>query len=532
MIIDGNSLASEAAINVDICIVGGGVAGIVLATELSKESLNIAILESGGEGYTEEAQELYEPAAKPSLYPDPTYSRLRFLGGASNHWANNTSPLDPIDFEKRPWVLNSGWPITYSDIEPYYKSAAQYCGTLQDGYSAEFWADKLGSEDVFKGSKILETGIAKASIPPIRFFDSYGEKLKESKTVKVFINSNLIDLEFNESTQEISKVIFKSNKGNVFQHKIRAKVFILCMGGIENARMMLHFNNKYSHLLGNQGDCVGRYFMDHPTLRAAILYPKTRDRFKLYEGVNLTGRRALGFFKLTEDQQRRGQLNNLRMPLVAQNNYNVSDGISSYHILTDSLSDGEVPENFGEHLVNFFTDIDMVGEAFSRTTFDKKIFDRAEEFGGFQIPIMVEQTPHRDNRIRLSSENDRYGIPKLLIDWEVKQEDKDNVWKTLTIAARGVGASSLGRLRLLREREDRLWEDQLGFSHHHMGTTRMAETYQDGVVDKVQKVFGTSNLYISGSSVFSTGGHVPPTLTIVALTIRLAEHLIAEYKHD
>ena len=99
------------------------------------------------------------------------------------------------------------------------------------------------------------------------------------------------------------------------------------------------------------------------------------------------------------------------------------------------------------------------------------------------------------------------------------------------LTAKGLGGESLGRVRLLKDFSERMWGSQLGFGNHHMGTTRMSSSDKNGVVDSNLKLFGTKNLYILGSSVFPTGGHVPPTLTIVALSVRLAEHLAKNHNN-
>ena len=527
MIIDGDLLDNGTIIDTQVCIVGGGGAGITLALELQKRLSDVVLLESGGEQYTPEAQQLYEAAKKADDYPDPSFSRLRFLGGATNHWANNTSPLDPIDFERRDWVPHSGWPITYQDLDDYYRRAGSYCGVGEDGYDTDYWVRQLGMQDVVAKSTMFETGMAKASSPPVRFYTEFKQGLKDSASIRVYMHANFVDTSVNEDGV-VTEVIFKSLRDPGKTHKVRARTVVFCMGGLENARMLLHINRNHSGAIGNSGDNIGRYFMDHPLPRAAVFHAKDKNLYDLYQGYNFPNRMVLGFFKIPREQLISNQLNNLRMPLSPASNYLLSDGISSYHLLTASLERGELIDNFGMHVANIFSDADMVGEAISRRVFDKKIFARAQEFGGFNIPMTMEQTPDRDNRVELSDVTDRFGIPQIALSWRVTQDDKDRLWRSLEFVARGVGAASLGRLRLLREREDRMWASQLGFGHHHMGTTRMAETASAGVVDRNHKVFGSKNLYMAGSSVFSTGGHVPPTLTIVALSIRLAEHLAQE----
>jgi len=523
MILDAKLYTSPQALKADICIMGGGVAGIVLANELKAHFPNIILIESGDEFYTQEAQDLYAPSKKPDNYVDPSYSRLRFLGGTSNHWLNNTSPLSTIDFEKRDWLDNSGWPITFEDLEEHYDSAAKYCGTESDNYNRSFWQKFLHQDNVFETSKSIEFGIAKASIAPVRFFHQYGSHLRDLPSIQVIKNANVIDLEFDSETEDIKEVSF--NAYNNITHNIKASTFIMCFGGIENARMLLYFNRKYNNKLGNQYDNVGRYFMDHPTMKPAQLFTQDNDLFK-DNSQKVESFNVIRFIQLTEDALRKHRTTNLRMPPIPANSYQLSDGISSFHILKQAIHDGEYPDDFSTHIGNIFSDIDMVVEAVSRKSFDTKLFDNAGEFEGFELNIMMEQGPHRNNRVKLGNETDQFGIPRVEIDWELKDDDIERLWRSLAVLGKEVGMLSIGRLRILKEQSSRLFHDQMGFGHHHMGTTRMSTCEKEGVVDKHQKVFGTNNFYISGCSVFTTGGHVPPTLTIVALSIRLAQHII------
>jgi len=521
MLTDSRTIEGPANLTADICIMGAGVAGITLANELKDKYDNIILLDAGGEHYEESIQEFYDAHTVSPFYPNPKDSRLRFLGGASNHWANNTSPFSPIDFEKRSWVPNSGWPIGYNDLAPFYVKAAMYCQTESDSYNPDYWLPKLQKQTLLTGANYSELAIAKASVPPTRFFHVHGNALVKSSKVHIYSYASVTDLTFNPNDQSVKKIKFSSY--NRLEHSIQADKFVMAFGGLENARMLLYFNNKYNNQLGNKFDNVGRYFMDHPTLNAAQIFSKS-DQLNNMSTMDKQ-RFIVAFFQLTESTLRENETTNLRMPVVAANEYQMSDGISSFHILKQAIAEREVPEQFGKHLSNFVSDIDMVMEAVARKQFDTTLFDDATAISGFQIPMMIEQTPHRSNRIYLSKRKDKLGIPKLNIEWELKQSDRDYLWRTLELFGRDLGALSLGRLRLLKERSSRLFGDQMGFGHHHMGTTRMSDSPETGVVDSHQKIFGTNNFYVAGCSVFPTGSHIPPTLTIAATTIRLAQHL-------
>lgn len=525
MILDANEFEKSTELVADFCILGGGVAGVVLANELLKNSdKNIIVLESGGEFFDERTQELYKANSIPPFFPDTTVSRLRMLGGSSNHWENSIERFSPIDFEKREWISDSGWPIEYADLVKHYPAAEQYCNVQNGEYDFSFWNQYIKSTDIFENSPHFSTVVSKSPNYPTQFFEDHGSKLVESPKVKIVQNANVIDIAYSDLDEHVESVTFRTFSET--RHMVRATTFIMCFGGIENARMLLTFNERYENKLGNQNDNVGRYFMEHPTIRAAQLIPfKEKLVGQFYEGAQIGDIHIRGRAYLNDEAQRQYQTNNLRAYFIKQSKLILSDGVSSSHIIADSLTDGEVPEDFGGHLLNTLKDIDHIAESFFKKKLDTSVFDSVHELGGYQILAMIEQTPDRNNRITLSNSKDSLGIKSVDIKFHVTQEDKNWAWKTLTLLSQDPGIQSVGRLRLLKERESRIWESQLGYGQHHIGTTKMGNTSQNGVVDSSLKVFGTKNFYISGSSVFPTGSHVPPTLTIVALSIKLAQEL-------
>ena len=523
MLIDIKTVNEPQTFLADVCILGGGVAGIVLAKELSSKNINITVLDSGGETYEQKTQDLYKAESKPNVFPPPSSSRLRFLGGSSNHWENSVERFDPIDFKKREWVAQSGWPIDYEDVEKYYPEAEQYCGVGKEGFNLKHWEDKLNFKDIFFNSELLDTAISKSASPPTRFFEKYGEELTKQSNVTVLKNANITDIDFDTEKQSINSATFRAfNKPDC---RIKAKIFIMCFGGIENARMLLTFNEKYNDKLGNQFDNVGRYFMEHPTIRAAHFYPLQNKLNKVYAGILSDSYFIHGRCKLKESTLYKNQTNNLRLYFKERSKLDLSHGISSSHILTDSLKKKEIPDDFGTHLVNVLKDIDLISETFLRKKFDTSFVDDADDFSGYQIVSMIEQTPDKNNRITLGNTRDLLNIKKINIDFKITETDKKSAWRSLELLAQDPILQSLGRVRLLKKRDSRIWDSQLGFGHHHMGTTRMSHTEKNGVVDSSSKVFGTKNFYIAGCSVFPTGGHVPPTLTIVAMAIKLANEI-------
>lgn len=525
MLIDGKELDEQASFECDLCIVGGGVAGSVLATELVDSGIDIIILEAGEEFYDEEVQEAYRAESIPKHFDDPYSSRLRMLGGSSNHWENSTEEFDPIDFERRSWIPNSGWPISYDDVKPFYPKAGEYCNVGSAGFDGKTWKKALPFEDILDDSSDLETSVTKTATYSTAFFDDHLSQIIDEKNIRVITRATLTDIIYSGESRNITSITFNSLPGRA--HTVRAKLFVMGLGGIENTRLLLSFNEKYNNQIGNSGGNVGRYFMEHPTIRGLHFYPfENKPLPEVYaQPVEYDSFQLKARIKVKEETLYRQNMNNLRFTVVPQTHLILSHGVSSAHILKKHAAQGEVADDFGSHVSNVLGDLGMVADGFSRKMFDKKITDKGDEFGGYQVITMIDQSPEANNQILLGSEPDRYGLKRVKINWSMSDFDKYLTWKTLEFVAKDETLNQFGRFRLLKERESRIWESQLGYGHHHMGTTRMAGSVKNGVVDKNCLVFGTNNLYIAGSSVFPTGGHVPPTLTIVAMSIRLARHL-------
>jgi choline dehydrogenase-like flavoprotein len=522
MLIDSREFKDPQQLTADVCIIGGGISGIVLANELVGTGKSVIVIEAGGEEFDEESQKLYRVKSFPENFPDPANMRLRMLGGSSNHWENSTERFDPIDFVKRDWVADSGWPIDYVDVAKHYSRAGDYCGVETDGYDVEPWLGKKDFKNICEGSNQFKPALVKSALPPTRFYQKYSERLNRSDNITIVSYATMTDLDFDLESEQVRSIEFESTT-RIKSH-VSATLFIFSMGGIENPRLLLQINEKYNNALGNRFDHVGRYFMEHPVIRGAHFYPIGAKKIPTgYSGIFDRVRLLKLRLKMVESAVLKHRTNNLRIFFVPQPKTILSHGISSTHIVFDNLSQAEWPDQFGMHLSNILGEIDLVADAFSRKTLDTALVSDATEFGGYQVLAMIEQTPDRENRIYLDEERDRFGIKKVNIDYRVTDIDKKLALKTLQELSIDAGLSQWGRLRLLPERSSRIWGEQLGFSAHHMGTTKMATNEKQGVVDSNCQVFGAKNLYMSGSSVFPTGGHVPPTLTITAMSVRLAE---------
>lgn len=523
MFVDVRSLEANTRFDCDVCIMGAGAAGITMALELSNASLQVCVLESGGFEYEDDTQALYSGRNIDHKYPDLDVSRLRMFGGTTNHWAGACKPLDHLDFQTRPWVAHSGWPFNRSHLESFYRRAHRYCQLGPFNYDSNLIGQALNFPRLSTNPDKITSNVLQIS-PPTNFGTEYRSKLSLSKTVKVLLHANVTEIQVSDSGNKVPRVKGAVLNGSHFV--VVARYFVLALGGIENARLLLVSDQVHASGLGNQNDLVGRFFMAHPSIEGAIFRPSRALDTRFYRAFAMGDARMSGHLAVGTRALEINELLNVKFALIPSSRYHLSDGIASYHALRRGIEDGDLPENLWDHIGNIASDLDMVTEAVSRRILGIKIFDSAEQVDGFAIDAMMEQRPNPDSRVTLSDDRDELGVRRVKLDWRFTDYDRDNVLKCYRLLATEIGRLGIGRLWIKEgDRFDRQFEELMGFGHHHMGTTRIHPDARYGVVDADLKLHGISNFFVVGSSVFPTGGHIPPTLTIVALAIRLADHL-------
>lgn len=524
MFINARKVEPESHLECDVCVVGAGAAGITVARELAGTDLTVFLVESGGFDFDRASQDLYKARSVGLPYPDLHRSRLRFFGGTANTWEGNCSPLDPIDFEKRPEIEHSGWPFDRQHLDPYYARAIPICQLDQESFDLDYWSELLSRDPFPLDPDRAVTKIKQTS--PTHFGVAYREDLKNQENTKVFLHANLVDIETSPDGDLVNKVHIGVLEGPRFSIGLRH--LVLAMGGIENARMLLASNSVHANGVGNQNDLVGRFFNEHCMMEGgAVFFGDNRPDLSLYLNHPPAEEHYGSYLSVAEKALRKEGLTNIRAPFRPATRYYLSDGIDSTHQVLEDLERRDFPDELDLHVSNIVEDFDMVLEGVSRKVFSKSVFDSSDDHIGYVFDTMVELTPNPDSRVTLTEERDALGTPRVQLDWRACSRDRENLWRCYEIIGEEIGRAGLGRVRVFREREDRIWGNQMGRPYHHMGTTRSHQNPRHGVVNEKMQVHGVSNLFLAGSSVFPTGGHVPPTFTIVALAIRLADHIKA-----
>jgi choline dehydrogenase-like flavoprotein len=483
MIIDARSVPDASVIDCDVCIVGAGAAGITIARELIGRPIRIVLLESGSLTPDAATQSLYAGDAIERPYFDLDTARSRYFGGTTNVWTGECRPLDAQDFEPRDWVPDSGWPFGLDELLPFYRKAQTVCQLGPYGYIADDWRGRGVRPMAFESGRIESYAFQYS--PPTRFGEAYRREVRQAPNVVTYLGANVVELETPEAPQQVTAAKVACLAGTSF--RVAARTFVLATGGIENARLLLLSDRVQSAGLGNGHDLVGRYFMEHIYLDAAAeLLAHTGAISDFYtSGHWVDGTRMRGILGLSPELRRREQLTNYCGVIVEPG----SRLLTRLRNTIASVRASSAPRRY----------------------FVKNV---------------MEQVPNPESRVTLGRERDRLGCRRPVLRWRLSSVDKATAHRAHAILGEELERSGIGRMTSSMGGDSDPWPISVRGARHHMGTTRMHADPRRGVVDADCRVHGIANLYVAGSSVFPTSGAANPTLTIVALALRLARRLV------
>jgi choline dehydrogenase-like flavoprotein len=512
MHIDARQLDNHSVIEGDICIIGAGAAGISMALDWENTPYKVILLEGGGFDYDDRVQELYNGKLTAHPYYPMKASRLHYFGGSTGHWGGMCSTFDDIDFEKRDWVENSGWPIKREDIAAYYPKAHTILDLGPYEWDIKYWKEQNPSHTVFPFDEDVIWSKMWQFSPPTRFGSKYKEAIVGAKNIHLYTYANVIDINATENVESIQQVTVKNYAGK--EHTVKARYFILACCAIQNSRVLLACNKQAPAGLGNDNDLVGRYFMEHAEIKTGELWLNNIDPLPMYKmemGTKARAELAISAKKQRELKVLNGSVS--LMPLSMSNNT----------IPSVNLWSNDDPRKSLDSFKKYNT---LDKRNFIQRMFSKSIF---QSYGLF---TRVEQVPNPTSRVVLSDEKDELGVPRANLNWTLAPIDKKTVLTINTLIGQQLGATGMGRVKLrdfLLDGDENLPDFTSG-GWHHIGTTRMSDSPKTGVVDANCKVHGISNLFVAGSSCYPTGGAVNPTLTVVAISLRLSNHLKEKIK--
>lgn len=464
MFVDARDTTFELDRSADVTIIGAGAAGITLARELGK-AFDVVVVEAGGSeaGVGELHDGFIACAGLP--YPIEETRRSGF-GGSTSIWSGYCAIFDEGDFWDDPERPLGGWPITRQELLPHYLEAGALLNLPDFGFNAAKLAARVG--DCYRFSADFAMDVWRFGQPTARFSEQFSSEIDKARNITALTHAAAVDLRLASDGRNISEVAVRTAQGRL--GRIRSRIVVIAAGGLESARLLLNADGQIEGGLGNAGGMVGRCFMEHPHLP-------------------IPGIRG------TSDKRLAQWTTRFRIPPELEFEFLL--GIAPHVRRREGL-------------------LNARAHAFHTP--------QMEPDEPARIGLFLEQEPNSISRLRLTQDRDAIGLRRVELDWRLSTRDWQSYRRTAANIGRelvqaGLATGDPGPFI------DTVDESAVLHSNHHLGTTRMSSDARNGVVDAQCCVHGTDNLYVIGGSVFPTGSWANPTMTVLALTLRLAAHL-------
>ena len=528
MFVDGRQIDGHLTVDADICIIGAGAAGLTIARQFAHSETRICLLESGDLDFNWRTQALYEGRNVGLKYFALDMCQIRYFGGNTNGWGGWCRPLDALDFSDRPWVEGGGWPFSLEELEPYYRAAHMVCQIPTPDYGVDEIARQLGAKPLPLDPAKLEATVYQFS-PPTRFGRVYRDVMAAARNITCILNANVLRINLAPDARQVTTVSVGCFGGPGF--RVAARCFVLAAGGIENARLLLLSDDVAANGIGNRYDLVGRYFMEHPHTMRVLTSTQQPAAFSLY-GIGFRNRALSVRLSLPPAVQVAEGLLNYSANIHPVYRTHTSAAWVSFRKLVLSLDPRRRCDPY-IRMAPYEKKGVTLGQLYEiARRFDKVVaaaflhaFQPNALASGYLLESKSEQAPNWGSRVRLQQERDAFGLNRVELDWRTLPIDRRTVIRGEEMIDQELRRLGIGELAPLQPSEIEGWPTNLEGGWHQIGTTRMSTEPRRGVVDANGRVHDVANLFIAGSSVFPTCGAAPPTLTIVAMALRLADHL-------
>jgi choline dehydrogenase-like flavoprotein len=552
MIRAASDLDDNSTLSADVVVVGSGPMGIVVGLELADKGHRVLVLESGGVRFDPAAQELARQSGNDPWHVSSALAVRRGVGGTSATWGGRCVPFDRIDFEPRPAVPDALWPVGYDEMERYLGRACEWCRCGRPVFSALELPELAGRSMIpgFPDGDVLTTSLERWSLPT-RFGRVYRKRLELARRLELLTDLTCTHIACDSETGNVDHLVLRSLNGR--QAIARGRYYVLATGGVEATRLLLASNDVHSAGIGNASGHLGRWYMAHVEARVArahlttppesTIHDHERDSDGVYVRRRFTFSPALQRRKglpnaaiwfvnpaMSDPAHGSGILSGVYLTLISPvGRFALAEAIRQAHTRTS------IPVRKRDHLRNIVRDL---GRA-TRFALDfsyRRFLKPGRKAPGFFVPSAAnvypldyhgEHLPNPDSRVVLTSERDALGVPRIRTEMRFSDEDVASVERAMHELDAALREAGVGRLEFLFDdvaagvRE--CLRQASGF--HQTGTTRMAASAADGVVDPNLAVFGTDNLFVASTSTFPTSSQANPTLTGIAFAIRLAQRL-------
>ena len=501
-----NSLNTFKVSEYDTTIIGAGAAGILLAVKLTQAGQKVLLIESGNFNENVDKQSLNNVVQTGKFLSNAIWGRKRVLGGTTTAWGGQSLPFTPFDFVKKKWIPLSGWPISYKELEPYYSSANAFMNIDTLNYHDEIF-HKIKIKEPLVDKNLINFHVAKWANEP-NFFILYKSFLEQYVTI--LYNAQLVELQ-KDDNNTIYQIIISNFKKEHF--KLPINKLILTSGTIETIRILL--TNDVVSKISKQW--IGKCFMEHPCIEIGkVISANTYNLQRIFNTHFAKDKKYSIRLSLSDSIQSKYELLNCSASLMFKH---IKNKVDIYTELKMFKNDYQL-----NRLLKITRCSPLLFKsvfAFFKHNFYYKANTEAV------LVLMVEQEPSLESYVSIDNKKDVFGVPLAKLNWHISYKTWSTVLKISEIITNEFKRLNLGKVDInpLININNKSWSQSLSDVNHHMGGTRISATENMGVVDSDLKVWGVNNLYICSCSVFPTSSHSNPTLTMLALGIRLSDHI-------
>ncbi|HYD74213.1 MAG TPA: GMC family oxidoreductase [Candidatus Binatia bacterium] len=512
----------------DACVVGAGPAGIACALDLRARGLKVLMLEAGRERPVPGNPDLLAADLSHAEHHDPTdIVAAHALGGSSHWWGGRSVPFDPADF--------AHWPLSYAEMLPWYDRAAEFLGAHA--------VHETPAPGAFANLSDFDATRDETWCPQINMSIRWRNALRADDGPSVLLGARVVGMNHAGGRVESLRVRVGAD-----ERAARAKRFILTCGGLGGLKLLLLAQRETPHLFGGQTGSLGRGYMGHLTGAIAdieLAHPHDVDAFSTRSVAG--GVRARRRIRPRAETIAREHLVNVAFWLENASNENAEHGsavASAKFVAARALRAmaGRGGENapLKPHLDNIASapvsaavGVARAGYLLAMTRLTGQLprppLTVPSGKGTWRLDYHAEQRPDPANRISLSpTRTDSVGHPALKVDFRFSDQDIEAVMIGHELLDADLQRAGAGRLRMRGDRAKSL-QTIKAFArdgYHQLGGAVMNPDAARGVVDTSCRAHGIENLYVISGSVFPSGSQANPTLTIVALSRRLAAHLV------
>jgi choline dehydrogenase-like flavoprotein len=500
----------------DVCIAGAGAAGITLAVEFARKGKKVLLLEGGGTLREESSQALYESEIAGLPHRGIHTGRIRVKGGTTVRWGGQILELEARDFTGRPGIPDSGWPFSKAELTNFYERALVLEGLAKVERSDEaVWRNLNLPLTQFEG---LDSYLSRWCPEP-NFARLHNKILRTHPNIHLWLHANAVELLTEKTAEGEAATGIRARTLTGIETIFHAHHYIFALGGIESSRFFLQ--PRPGGQPWNRSGLLGQHFQDHIDCNAAAIHPHNLQQFhELFDPIITRGFKYLPKLRL--------------LPAVQSQHNTLSAGSTMFYEDTGkvrtqakttarNLLRGRFRDISAENLRHTAIHIPMLFRQVWRYKVQHRTYAPSEV--RIFLRVHCQQEPTSRSSITLTSQRDPLGLLRTRFDWQISERELDTIRQYALIAKKSLATIAdvipdeelmSGSANFLTRCDD---------SNHHMGGMRMSASDATGVVDPNLRLYGLTNTYICSSAVFASSGFSNPTHTLLALAIRLSDHL-------